>query len=171
MLTGTGQILDDELAQLTGRYGRGRDALIPILQEVHRRYRYVSSDAMQVIADALGLHPVEVHSVLSFYSFLGTKPRGRFVIRLCRTISCDMQGKTSVACQLENDLGIGFGETTPDGRFTLEWANCIGMCDQGPAMLGNDRLYTRVTPDQVNEILDECRSAFGVHALQVEEGR
>ncbi len=67
------------------------------------------------------------------------------------------QARTRVARQLENDLGISFGETTPDGKFTLEWANCIGMCDQGPALLVNDKVYTRVTPDKVHEILEECR--------------
>src|SRR5208283_2376761 len=100
-----------------------------------RKYHRIDSYAMQVIAELLDIHPVEVHSVVSFYAFLGDKPQGRFVIRLCRTISCDMQGKDRVMRQLENDLGIQFGETTPDGSFTLEYANCMGMCDQGPALL------------------------------------
>ena len=71
-----------------------------------------------------------------------------------------------MARQLENDLGIAFGETTGDGRFGLEWASCLGMCDQGPALLVNDRVYTRVTPEQVHEIIDECKSTFGAHARQ-----
>ena len=91
---------------------------------------------MQVIADLLDIHPVEVHSVVSFYSFLDERPQGQFVIRLCRTITCDMAGKEHVARQLVNDLGIDFGETTPDGKFSLGWANCLGMCDQGPGPAG-----------------------------------
>jgi [NiFe] hydrogenase diaphorase moiety large subunit len=159
----------DELHALADKYGRERSALLPILQEVQAKHRQISPYAMQVIADLLGIHPVEVHSVVSFYAFLDDKPKGRFVIRLCRTISCDLAGKDRIARQLENDLGIAFGETTPDGRFTLEWANCMGMCDQGPALLVNDRVYTRVTPDTVHEILEECRSIFGVHAAQPAE--
>ena len=124
---------------------------------------------MQVIADLLDIHPVEVYSVVSFYAFLGSEPPGQFVIRLCRTISCDMQGKDRVARQLENDLGIDFGETTADGNFTLEWANCMGMCDQGPALLVNDRVYTQVTPEKVHEILEECRRAFGLSAPEHKE--
>ena len=81
---------------------------------------------------------------------------------------CHMQGKDRVARQLETDLGIKFGETTPDGRFTLEWANCIGMCDLGPALLVNDRVYTQVTPNEVHQIIEECRKVFGVHAVQQE---
>jgi len=161
--------LAKDIEELVSRYGRGREALIPILQEVQRKYAHISSHAMQVIADQLDIHPVEVHSVVSFYAFLNARAQGRFVIRLCRTISCDMAGKDRVARQLENDLGIKFGETTPDSKFTLEWANCLGMCDQGPALLVNDQVYTAVTPEQVHEILEQCRRTFSPHALAAQE--
>jgi [NiFe] hydrogenase diaphorase moiety large subunit len=83
---------------------------------------------------------------------------------------CDMAGKDAVARQLENDLGIAFGETTPDRQFTLEWANCLGMCDQGPALLVNDRVYTRVTPEQVHDILMDCRRRYSPHGTARKEG-
>jgi len=158
-----------EITALAGKLGRDRTSLIPILLEVKRKYHTIDSYAMQVIADLLAIHPVEVNSVVSFYAFLGDRPQGKFVIRLCRTISCDMAGKSRVMRQLENDLGIPFGHTTPDGKFTLEWANCMGMCDQGPALLVNDRVHTRVTPEKVHEILEECRRIFGVHAAEAKE--
>lgn len=164
MLVTERERLRDDIRRLAERYEHCRSGLLPILQEVQRKHRQISPYAMQVIADQLRIHPVEVQSVVSFYAFLDEDAKGRFIIRLCRTISCDLENKDRVARQLENDLGIRFGETTPDGMFTLEWANCIGMCDQGPAMLVNDRVYTRVTPDRVHEILEECRSQFGVHA-------
>jgi len=169
MLVTEQQSLKQELAELVDRHGRTRSALIAILQEVQKRHYHVSSYAMQEVADLLGIHPVEVDSVVSFYSFLNARPEGQFVIRLCRTISCDLAGKDRVARQLENDLGIRFGQTTPCGKFTLEYANCLGMCDQGPALLVNDKVYTRVTPEGVHAILEECRSAFGVHAPQAKE--
>jgi NADH:ubiquinone oxidoreductase subunit E len=161
--------LADELRALADKHGHERSALIPILQEVQRRHCQIAPYAMQVIADLLGIHPVEVYSVVSFYSFLSGPPKGRFVIRLCRTLSCDLEGKDRVARQLENDLGIPFGQTTLDGKFTLEWANCVGMCDQGPALLVNERVYTRVTPAMAHEILEECRSTFGLHATHREQ--
>jgi [NiFe] hydrogenase diaphorase moiety large subunit len=169
MLVTEQQRLKEELVALADRHGRARSALIPILQEVQKNNYHLSGYAMQEIADLLGIHPVEVHSVVSFYGFLDDKPKGQFVIRLCRTISCDLAGKDRVARQLENDLGIRFGETTPCGKFTLEHANCVGMCDQGPALLVNDKVYTRVTPEKVHAILEECRSQFGVHARQAKE--
>jgi NADH:ubiquinone oxidoreductase subunit E len=135
MLVTERERLREELVALADRHGRRRSALLPILEEVQRRHFRISEYCMQVIADLLDIHPVEVHSVVSFYSFLGEEALGQYVIRLCRTITCDMAGKEHVARQLENDLGIQFGETTPDGKFSLRWANCLGMCDQGPALL------------------------------------
>lgn len=170
MLVSNRNKLDQELEVLIDKCGRERTALMPILQAVQRKYGFIRDFAMQKIADALNIHPVEVYGVVTFYSFLSEKPLGRFVIRLCQTISCDMAGKDSVAAQLENELGIKFGQTTGDGTFTLEWVNCIGLCDQGPALLVNDTVWTKVTPRNVLEILDQCRSCLSPHAIQgVEE--
>jgi [NiFe] hydrogenase diaphorase moiety large subunit len=169
MLVTEQERLRDDLAKLAERFGRDRSALMPILQELTRTRYHISEYAMQVIADLLDIHPVEVDSVVSFYSFLNGKPQGQFVIRLCRTISCDMCGKEHVARQLVNDLGVEFGETTPDGKFSLDWANCLGMCDQGPAMLVNESVYTQVTAEKVHGILEQCRKTFGAHALAGKE--
>ena len=166
MLVGQQQRLQEDIREIVAQHGRTRSALIPVLQELQKRHTTVSDFAMQAVADELGIHPAEVYGVTSFYAFLRQPARGRFVFRLCQTISCELSGKSRVARQLENDLGIGFGQTTGDGRFGLEWASCLGMCDQGPALLVNDRVYTRVTPEQVHQIIDECKSTFGAHARQ-----
>ena len=147
----------DQICAWAAEYGSDRSAMLPILQEVQKTYGCCNELAMQVVADVLNIHPVEVHGVVSFYEFLTTRPQGRFVIRLCRTITCDLAGKDALAQQLRNDLGIDFGETTPDGMFTLTWANCLGMCDQGPAMLVNEKVYTQVSPEQVDAIVADCR--------------
>ena len=143
-----------------------RCGLLPIAQRIQAKYKHISEYAMQLLADQLGIHPVEVDSVVSFYSFLSNRPQGSFIIRLCRTISCGLAGGARVANQLQNELGVGFGETTPDGKFSLEWTNCLGMCDQGPAMLVNEQVFTKVTPEKVHDIIELCRSSFGPHALQ-----
>jgi len=166
MLVSQQQKVQDEIRELTGRHGRTRASLIPILQDLQTRHASISDFAMQVVADELGIHPAEVYGVVTFYAFLHHEPQGRFQIRLCQTISCDMAGKARVARQLENELGITFGQTTADGRFSLEWASCLGMCDQGPALLVNERVYTCVTPDQVHQIIEDCRKVFGAHAAQ-----
>ncbi len=168
LLTEREQLRDDITAWVK-RYGQGRAALIPVLQMIQGKYHEVSPYSMQEVADHLNIHPVEVYSVVTFYGFLHEKHQGNFVIRLCRTISCDFSGKDKIARQLENELDIRFGETTRDGRFSLQWASCIGMCDQGPAMLVNDQVFTRVTPERIHEIIGSCRRTFGPAVVPNEE--
>lgn len=159
-----------DISRWVEQYGGGRSALLPVLQEIQKKHHHISSFAMQVVADLLGIHPVEVYSVVSFYAFFDEQPKGKFIVRLCRTVSCDMAENQRVARQLEKDLGISFGQTTPDGKFTLEWTNCLGMCDQGPALMVNEQIYTRVSPTMVHEILEACNRAFGTHALHSQVG-
>jgi NADH:ubiquinone oxidoreductase subunit E len=149
--------LDADIKALTDKYGKGRDALISILRGVQEKYHYISDVAMQQIAYALNIHAIEVQDVASFYSFLSLKPKGKFIVRMCQTLSCKMNKAAEIAQQFEKELGIKFGETTKDGIFTLEWTNCIGMCDQGPALLVNDTPHTKVTPEQVKELIKQYR--------------
>jgi NADH:ubiquinone oxidoreductase subunit E len=154
----------EEVAALTNF---SRASLIPILRHVKEKYRELDSDTMQIIADVLRIHPVEVHAVSTFYSFIPPEAQGAFVFRLCRTYSCELAGKDEVAAQLQKELGIGFGEMTGDGAFSLEWANCMGMCDQGPAMLVNDDIYTMLTPAKVSAVVADYRKLQqGLTAVQ-----
>jgi len=166
MLKTQHQKIENDIDLFAEKFGEDRSAMMPILQSLQRKYGRITDYAMQAVADKLGVHPVEVYGVVSFYSFLCCKTHGKFIIRLCRTISCDMAGKERVAKQLENDLGIAFGETTDDGMFTLEWANCLGMCDQGPAMLVNDQVFTKITPDKVYDIIQGCKKSISVSATE-----
>ena len=133
--------------------------LIGILRETQAHYGHLSEAVVREIARLTGIPESRVFSAITFYAFLAERRQGEFIVRLCRSISCDLQGKDRVARRLEDELGIGFGETTGDGTFTLEWTNCLGMCDQGPALLVNDRLLTHVESESVPEILEECRRA------------
>jgi len=149
--------LTEKIEQLVEKHGAERAALIPILQGIQREYRYISEFAQQEVARLLDIHPVEVFSVISFYSFLNTKPKGRNIVRLCQTMICDMKGKTAIVNAIERELGIKIGETTDDEKFTVEYANCIGMCDQGPAMVVNNDVYTKLTPEKAVQILNEVK--------------
>jgi len=149
--------LTEEIEQLVEKYGRDRSALLPILQDIQRKHRYISDFAQQEVARMLDIHPVEVYSVISFYAFLNTHPKGKNIVRLCQTISCDFQGKSAVAKAIERELGISFGETTRDNKITLEYANCLGMCDQGPALLVNDKVYSHLTPEKAVQIISEIK--------------
>lgn len=149
--------LTEEIEDLVKTFGHERSSLLPILQSIQRHHKYISDFAQQEIARLLDIHPVEVYSVISFYAFLRSEPQGRNIVRLCQTITCDMAGKEAVAKAVERELGISFGQTTRDMRITLEYANCLGMCDQGPAMIVNDRVYTHLTPEKAVNILNEIK--------------
>ncbi|HDP68850.1 MAG TPA: iron hydrogenase [Candidatus Marinimicrobia bacterium] len=150
-----------QIEDLKKKHGIDRSALLPILQDLQKIYGFLPNIVMQEVAHSIGIHPVEVEGVASFYSFFRTKEKqGKYVIRLCQTISCDLAGKQNVARQFENELGIKFGETTRDGMFTLEYTNCLGMCDQGPAVMINDRLFARVDAERASQIIADCRRDF-----------
>lgn len=147
-------MVDDAVAHR----GPHRGSLIPVLQDLRERHVALDGVAMQVVAERLGIPPVQVYGVVSFYSFLGTSATGRWVVRLCRSLSCEMAGAKPIAAVLEEELGVGFGETTPDGLFTLEWANCIGKCDATPAMLVGQRAHGDLTPAAVAEVIGALRA-------------
>ena len=149
--------LSEEIEGYIKDYGKSRAALLPVLQAVQRKHSFISDYAQQEIARILDIHPVEVYSVISFYSFLHSKPTGRNIVRLCRTISCDMAGKSQVENAIKRELGIEFGETAKDNKITLEYTNCVGMCDVGPAMIINERVYTKLNPEKAVNILNEIK--------------
>jgi NADH:ubiquinone oxidoreductase subunit E len=147
-----------DIDALVEKHGNGRDALIPVLQDVRERQHDISDLAMQVIADRLRIPAVEVYGVATFYSFLHVGPTGQHTIRVCRTLSCAFAGATSIAKKLETELGISMGETTADGQITLEWANCIGLCDQAPAVLADKAAVGNLTTARVAEIVADLKA-------------
>jgi len=140
---------------LAEKHGRSRESLIPILQGVVQEERYISDEAMTEIARELDISAAQVYGTATFYSFLDTKPRGKYVIRVCRTISCAMKGKNLILQELEDLLKIKLGETTQNKKFSLLETNCLGWCHKAPAILVNDVAYTELTPDKVRDIINE----------------
>lgn len=141
--------------KLADKHGRARESLIPILQGVVQEQRYISGEAMTEIARELDISAAKVYGTATFYSFLDTQPRGKYVIRVCRTISCAMKGKNLIIQELEDMLKVKVGETTQNRKFSLLETNCLGWCHKGPAMLVNDEAYTELTPEKVRDIINE----------------
>ena len=140
---------------LADKHGRKRESLLPILQGIIAEERYISDVAMTEVARELDMSAALVYGTATFYSFLDTKPRGKYVIRVCRTITCDMKGKKQIVKTLEDLLKVKVGETTKDNKFTLLETNCLGWCHKGPAMLINDEAYTELTDEKVSEIIGD----------------
>ncbi|MCW8849134.1 MAG: NADH-quinone oxidoreductase subunit NuoE [Melioribacteraceae bacterium] len=149
--------LAEEIESLVNEYGNDRSALLTILHEIQKKHRYISDYAQQEIARHLNIQPVEVYSVISFYAFLNSTPKGRNIVRICRTVTCEMKGKEAIERAIERELKIKIGETTKDRKFTVEHANCLGLCDVAPAMSINDRVYTRLTPEKAVQLLNEVK--------------
>ncbi|MBA4251291.1 MAG: NAD(P)H-dependent oxidoreductase subunit E [Chlorobiaceae bacterium] len=149
--------LTEEIEQLVNLHGTSRSSLLPILQDIQRKYKHISDFAQQEVARFLDIHPVEVYSLVTFYSFLNTQAKGRNIIRLCKTISCEMQNKESVSNAIERELGISFGETTKDKKVSLEYVSCLGLCDQGPALLVNEKVFPKMTAEKAVQILSELK--------------
>jgi [NiFe] hydrogenase diaphorase moiety large subunit len=129
--------------------------MMDIVLAVQAKFGCVSSEAMDAIAKAVSTHRVEVESVVSFYAFLSSRPKGKVVIRLCNDVIDRMHGADRVAEAFRQELGIGFGETTPDGQVSLEYTPCIGMCDQAPAALVNDVVVTELHRSTAQHIVRE----------------
>lgn len=143
------------IKNLVKEHGQSRNSLMPILQGVVQQERMLSEEAMLKIAEELDLSSAEVYGTASFYTFLDTVPRGKNVIRICKTITCHMKGKDEIIGALENELNIKVGETTSDKKFTLLTANCLGWCHKGPVMLINDDVYPDLTVDKAIDIIHE----------------
>jgi len=142
------------IQELVEKHGKTRNALMPVLQGVVAREKFLSEDAMIAVARELDLSAADVYGTASFYTFLDTKPRGKNIVRVCKTISCHMQGKDAIINAIEKHLMVKIGETSPDKKFTLLTANCLGWCHKGPVMLVNDEVFPSVTPEKAIEIIE-----------------
>jgi NADH:ubiquinone oxidoreductase subunit E len=141
--------------ELSGKYGKQRESLLPILQGIIDEKYYLSKEAMLEVARELDVSAAEIYGTASFFSFLDTEAKGKYKIRICKSITCDMKGKNGIVEAIEETLKLKIGETSQDERFSLLYTNCIGLCDQGPAMLINDDYFTRLSVEKVREILGD----------------
>jgi NADH-quinone oxidoreductase subunit E len=139
--------------ELSDKHGRVRESLMPILQEIVQKHNYLTDEAMVEVARELDISAAEVYGTASFYTFLDTQVKGKYVIRVCKTITCSMKGKGDIIQTLEDMLKIRVGETTPDKQFSLIETNCIGWCHKAPAILINEMPYTELNPEKVSEII------------------
>jgi [NiFe] hydrogenase diaphorase moiety large subunit len=153
--------MSDQLAsavrEICEAAGKDRHRMMDIVEAVQAQFQCVSPEAIDLIAEQVGCHRVEVEGVVSFYAFLTEKPTGKVVIRLCNDVIDMLKGQQAVADAFVEALGIDFGQTTDDGMITLEWAPCIGMSDQAPAALINAEVVTYLSADMARNIVAKLR--------------
>ncbi len=135
-----------------------RELIVDVVFALQDHYGYLSDEGLEEAAGLLGMSPMEVEELATFYTFIYREPVGRYVIHVCDSLICWMEGQESISDHLSRKLGIQPGETTPDGLFTLLPVCCIGYCDRAPAMLINRKVYGELTPEKIDQVLAQLRS-------------
>ena len=156
-------ILDEqlrtEIAALFPRYPTRQAVTLPALHLVNDRLGHVPPQAVVEVAELLGLAPAQVQDTLSFYGFFKQdRPQGRVRVWVCRSLSCAACGGEELLARLSDKLGIQPGETTPDGRVTLEAAECLGACDGAPALLAGETLHTQLTTEKIDRLVEQWQA-------------
>jgi NADH-quinone oxidoreductase subunit E len=145
----------EKLKDIFAHYAGERQELIPLLQEAQDKFRYLPAAVMKEIARFLNISESTVYGVSTFYAQFKLTPLGKKVIRVCRGTACHVRGSGKVLAELEKQLGIKAGETTPDLEYTLETVACIGACALAPTMTIDDETYGKMTPKRVAEVLGD----------------
>jgi NADH:ubiquinone oxidoreductase subunit E len=130
-----------------------QEELLIQLGEAQNKFGYLSEKIMVELAESLCISISDVYGVATFYSFLSTRPQGKNIIRICKSIPCFLKNSQIVIESVEKELGIKHGESTPDGKFSFQLTNCIGVCDKAPAMMINNDIHVNLTPSKISQIL------------------
>lgn len=146
-----------EMENITARYEAPASAIMPLLHFVQETKGHLEEDYLVFVADFLDIPHVRAFEVATYYTMYFTRPIGRYLIQVCRNLSCSINGAPEVIDALKESLSVKLGETSPDGLFTIVEVECIGACDLAPAMMINEKLYERVSPDSVPGILDSYK--------------
>ncbi len=160
----------NKLKEICAAYENDRTRMMDIVRDVQAEFGHIPGNAMNIIADCVNGHRVEVEGVVSFYSFLSASPKGKVVIRMCNDVMDSLKGCDKVADAFRKALGIDFGETTPDEKITLEHTACMGMCDQSPAALINETMITNMDPEKATEVAEYLKNNDDTSGLVKELG-
>jgi NADH-quinone oxidoreductase E subunit len=146
--------MEAEIGRVLARYPSTQAALLPVLWLCQDRWGWISAGIERAVAERLGLSPAYIEGVVSFYTMYQRTPPGRYLLQVCTTLSCQLCGTGELVRHLKQRLGIDFGETTPDGRFTLVDVQCLGACGEGPVVQINNDYYTGLTVERLDTLLD-----------------
>lgn len=151
------QQLLDEIELLCGRYPTRLAALIPALHLVQKQFGHISNDAELDLADKLDVPPTRVREVVTFYTMFYDRPVGKHVVKICRNLACQLRGADRIMDHAKKVLNVEFGETTPDGRITLEHEECLASCGTGPMLWCNDHFVENLDEQKLETFLASLR--------------
>jgi NADH-quinone oxidoreductase E subunit len=146
-----------QVDEALGRYPNARSAILPVMWIAQREWGWLSPAALRLVAETVGLPETEVFGVATFYTMFNLKPIGRHHLQVCMTLSCSLMGADRLYRHLERRLGIGHGETTPDGRFTLRRVECLAACSGAPCLQVNEAYHENLDEAKVDRLLETLR--------------
>ncbi len=146
-----------EVQRLQRLYPDKRGALLPVLHMAQETFGWISLEAEEYVAGLFDLSPAHVHEVVTFYTLYFQQPKGRHVVAVCHNLSCTLAGSKDLLAHVKRRLGIDVGETTADGRVTLQSVECLCACEAAPMAQVDDRYELNLTPDKVDRILEGLR--------------
>ncbi len=146
--------MDDKVERILDKYNRDRGFLVSILQDIQTEYYYLPKEVLIQISQALELPISQIYSVATFFKAFSLKPRGRHMIHVCMGTACHVRGAVRIVEDLERRLNTVRGETTDDGKFTLETVRCVGACALGPVITVDEEYFGQIKTDKLNSLLD-----------------
>lgn len=150
-----------EIDELISHYPKKRSASLMLLHAMQERFGFISREAVEWIATKLELQPINIYELVTFYPMFHQKPVGKFHLRICRTLSCALGGSHKLHEHCCNKLGLNSeahgAQTTPDGKYTVEFVECLASCGTAPVMMCNDKFYEGVSTNRADEIIGGCR--------------
>jgi NADH-quinone oxidoreductase E subunit len=147
--------LTKEMEEILKKHLKQKDSLIAILNEVQEKYGYIPKTSQMEISKYLNMPLAEIYGVITFYSRFTTSPKGKYNIAVCLGTACFVKGSQSILDRLKERLKISGGQTTPDGKFSIDEVRCVGACGLAPVMVINGEVYGKVTPEMIKGILDK----------------
>ena len=147
--------VDEKMKEILSKHSKDKSNLIQILNEVQEVYGYIPRHTQEAISEYLGLTMAEVYGVITFYSRFTLKPKGKYNVAVCLGTACFVKGSEQILEKLKEKLGIDVGETTPDGKFSIEATRCIGACGLAPVFTVNDEVYGKATPELMKKVIKE----------------
>ena len=151
----------DKLLSIIERHKTEQWALIPMLQDIQETLGFIPPESIEPIAEALTLSPAQVQGVITFYAGFTLKPKGKYVVRVCRGTACHVKGGRSILRLMKKELGLEEDETSPDYQFTLETVACLGACFLAPTMMVNRTYYGKLSPTKVSSVLAQFKKQKG----------
>lgn len=148
------EALRRKIDELVGRYPKKQAALLPVLHLVQQEVGFISPREEKYIAELLGLEPMKVREVVTFYTMITRRPIGKYHVQVCSNLSCTLLGAASLIDYLKEKLGIGIGETSADQKFTLSTVECLGACEQAPCLMVNFDYYGHLDKEKIDQILE-----------------